>query len=168
MSFPLPGTVSEDGKYLHWDEQEKFGLYKEWLTFLLETFFNPWQITLKGVVSFDSQDGEGTIEVKNRKVLFSYKEPPIEEDVDDWINQYQAAEEGSDYQQYALSHVAPFAEGDDLPKAIHFYRQEFANVPSLEVKGVVVGELRYIVENKSLSDRRYCCRRRATHRRVKI
>ena len=150
---PCHWIVSEDGRYFYWNEQEKFDYYEEWLTFLLETFFNSWQVTLKGIVSFDSQDGEGTIKVKNRKVLVSYKEPPIEEDVDYWINEYQAAEEGSDYQYYALSQMSTFAEGDDLPKAIHFYLQEFANVPLLEVKRVVIGELRYIVENKSLSDK---------------
>jgi hypothetical protein len=56
-------VVSEDGKYLEWDGNEKFYDYVEWLDYLIVEFFHPIGYMLNGEVNFRGEDYDdfGTI-----------------------------------------------------------------------------------------------------------
>jgi hypothetical protein len=48
--------MDSSGWYLGWDGQEKFNYYVEWLKYLIENFFKPWDVLLRGVVRFQGEE----------------------------------------------------------------------------------------------------------------
>lgn len=64
-------TVDPTGNYIGWDGGEKFYSYVEWLQYLIDHFFNTWEIGLTGVVRWRgaSSDDKGSIVVTNNKVV---------------------------------------------------------------------------------------------------
>jgi hypothetical protein len=62
---------SEDGKYLQWNEVEKFYEYIDWLKYLIENFIAPKNYVLNGVVHWQGEEDAdiGTIQVYDNKVL---------------------------------------------------------------------------------------------------
>lgn len=48
--------VSEDGKYLQWNECEKFYDYVEWLEYLIRHFFKTWNYTLNGEIKWQGEE----------------------------------------------------------------------------------------------------------------
>lgn len=44
--------ISEDGKYLQWDGGEKFYNYIQWLQYLINHFFNKWDVLLNGEITW--------------------------------------------------------------------------------------------------------------------
>lgn len=67
-------VVTEDGKYLEWDEGEKFYEYEEWLEYLIKNFFEPFGYVLNGDVEFQGEayDDFGVISVVNNMVNINY------------------------------------------------------------------------------------------------
>jgi hypothetical protein len=63
-------TVDPTGNYLGWDGGEKFYDYQAWLRYLIDHFFNPWEVGLTGVVRWrgESPGDKGSIVVANNKV----------------------------------------------------------------------------------------------------
>lgn len=63
-------VVTEDGKYLEWDGNEKFYDYVEWLEWLIKNFFEPKGIILNGSLEWDGEEkGDvGKITVKDNVV----------------------------------------------------------------------------------------------------
>jgi hypothetical protein len=63
-------TVSEDGKYLLWDGGEKFYEYDKWLKYLINNFFKPWKIALKGKIRWrgEQREDKGVLVVEGNKV----------------------------------------------------------------------------------------------------
>lgn len=45
-----------DGLTLHWDGNEKFYYYVEWLKYLIENFFIPWEVILNGEVTWEGEE----------------------------------------------------------------------------------------------------------------
>lgn len=64
-------TPSKDGKYLQWDEGEKFYSYFEWLEYILKNFLAPKGYYLEGVVHWVGEDEEdiGTIQAIDGQLL---------------------------------------------------------------------------------------------------
>ena len=62
--------VSEDGKYLMHNENEKFYYYVEWLDYLIDKYFKGWGRKLNGVVTWDGEDctDNGTITITDNIV----------------------------------------------------------------------------------------------------
>ena len=56
-----------DGKILSWNGSEKFYNYTEWLQYLIDNFFESWNIKLNGKVFWSGErvTDVGTIEVEN-------------------------------------------------------------------------------------------------------
>lgn len=46
----------KDEQYLQWNEGEKFYNYVEWLEYLIDKYFNPWGVTLKGKILWRGED----------------------------------------------------------------------------------------------------------------
>jgi hypothetical protein len=63
-------TTNDDGTKLMWDGGEKFYSYVEWLKYLIEHFFKPWNVTLNGTIMWqgESVGDVGKIVVKNNGV----------------------------------------------------------------------------------------------------
>jgi hypothetical protein len=61
---------SEDGNELHWDGNEKFNKYVEWLEYYIKNFFKRWDIKLNGKVEFwgECEGDHGFIIVKDNVV----------------------------------------------------------------------------------------------------
>lgn len=51
-------TPTKDGKYIEWDEGEKFHAYVEWLMYICKTFLKPWGYQLNGKVSWHGEDDD--------------------------------------------------------------------------------------------------------------
>lgn len=64
---------SEDGNELHWDGNEKFNKYVEWLEYYIKNFFKRWDIKLNGKVEFwgECEGDHGFIIVKDNVVSVS-------------------------------------------------------------------------------------------------
>lgn len=62
---------TEDGEYLEWDGGEKFYNYVEWLTYMVDTFFEPLGYKLNGEVEWQGEDrnDRGIIQVENNEVV---------------------------------------------------------------------------------------------------
>jgi len=62
--------LSEDGKYLEWDEGEKFYNYVEWLEYMIANFFEPNDIKLNGDIEWfgEESDDRGIIRVTDNKI----------------------------------------------------------------------------------------------------
>lgn len=63
-------VVSLDGKYLEWDDNEKFYDYIEWLDYLITHFFTPNNIFMNGSVIWRGENFEdiGKITVEHNKI----------------------------------------------------------------------------------------------------
>ena len=63
-------TADESGRYLGWNGCEKFECFKEWLQYLIDTFFTPWGVTLTGVIRWQGErdDDKGSIVVTASKI----------------------------------------------------------------------------------------------------
>lgn len=63
-------TLTADSKHLHWNGQEKFYYFIEWLQYLITNFFQPWGIKLNGQIKWSGEDHTdvGIITVKNNIV----------------------------------------------------------------------------------------------------
>jgi len=61
---------TEDGEELEWNGAEKFYYYVEWVEYLIEHFFKPWNRKLNGEVRWRGEDFDdlGKIIVKDNKV----------------------------------------------------------------------------------------------------
>jgi hypothetical protein len=61
---------SDDGNELHWDGNEKFNKYVEWLEYYIKNFFKRWDIKLNGKVEFwgECEGDHGFIIVKDNVV----------------------------------------------------------------------------------------------------
>jgi hypothetical protein len=62
--------IIKDNK-LQWDGGEKFYSYTEWLQYLIDNFFEKWNVKLNGQLSYKGKD-TGSITVVNNKVTLSY------------------------------------------------------------------------------------------------
>lgn len=62
--------LTGDGTELQWDGGEKFYYYTEWLKYLINHFFEKWDIKLNGEIEWVGEDSDdrGIIVVKNNKV----------------------------------------------------------------------------------------------------
>ena len=62
--------VTGDGANLQWNGHEKFHGYVEWLKYLIENFFKPWNKVLNGSVKWAGEEvsDAGTITIKNNIV----------------------------------------------------------------------------------------------------
>lgn len=89
-------VVTDDGKYLEWDQGEKFYNYVEWLRYMIANFFAPWGKVLNGKVKFQGEDigDHGAIYVKDNVVTLS----KFEEEIPDTVNNYE-------YGQYSDTEV---------------------------------------------------------------
>lgn len=69
--------LDDTGTELKWNGAEKFYNYIEWLEYLIQHFFTPWNIKLNGKIKWNGEDSDdvGLITVKNNKV--TYKEGTI-------------------------------------------------------------------------------------------
>ena len=69
--------LDDTGTELKWNGAEKFYNYIEWLEYLIQHFFTPWNIKLNGKIKWNGEDSNdvGLITVKNNKV--TYKEGTI-------------------------------------------------------------------------------------------
>ena len=69
--------LDDTGTELKWNGGEKFYNYIEWLEYLIQHFFTPWNIKLNGKIKWNGEDSDdvGLITVKNNKV--TYKEGTI-------------------------------------------------------------------------------------------
>jgi hypothetical protein len=65
---------TDDGKYIVWDEGEKFYDYVEWLEYIIEHFIKRWGYILNGSVYWNGEDhGDiGTITVNDNEVMVQY------------------------------------------------------------------------------------------------
>jgi hypothetical protein len=63
-------TVDHTGFYLGWNGAEKFYHYVEWLEYLIKHLFEPWGVTLNGVMTWQGEEvGDvGIITVTQNKV----------------------------------------------------------------------------------------------------
>jgi hypothetical protein len=63
----LQWVISDDGKHLEWDGNEKFYEYEEWLDYLLREYLTPWGYKVNGEISWRGaeDDDRGTIYVKD-------------------------------------------------------------------------------------------------------
>lgn len=67
---------------LSWDGGEKFCFYVEWLEYMIEHFFAPWDIELNGAVQWKGENPTdlGIISVRNNRVMIHYEEGDSEEE----------------------------------------------------------------------------------------
>jgi len=72
---------NRQGTALEWDGGEKFYNYIEWLKWLIERYFKPWQISLNGEVLWQGEDREdmGKIIVKDNIVTIKHVRITYEE-----------------------------------------------------------------------------------------
>jgi hypothetical protein len=49
-------VISDDSKELEWNGGEKFYYYIEWLQYMINHFFQPWNIKLNGEVTWEGED----------------------------------------------------------------------------------------------------------------
>ena len=77
-------TVSNDGLRLEWNGTEKFYSYIDWIHYMINHFFTPWQKTLKGVITWQGEypDDHGKITIKDSVVTISYANELISNDID--------------------------------------------------------------------------------------
>lgn len=63
---------SDEGDQIEWDEGEKFYSYIEWIKYMIDHFFTPWNILLNGTVKWSGEeDGDlGKIDIKDNEVSF--------------------------------------------------------------------------------------------------
>jgi len=63
-------VITEDGKHLEWDGNEKFYDYIKWLEYLIENFFTPWKKKLSGEINWYGEERSdiGKIKVDKNKV----------------------------------------------------------------------------------------------------
>lgn len=66
-------TVTDDGQYLKWDEEEKFYDYIPWLDYLITNFFKPWGCTLSGEITWEGDNSAdfGLIRVEDNTIYIS-------------------------------------------------------------------------------------------------
>lgn len=66
--------ITDDCKYLEWDGGEKFYNYIEWLNYLIDNFFKPYNIILNGKVRFRGEDFDdmGEINIVDNTVSQTY------------------------------------------------------------------------------------------------
>lgn len=50
------GSRRYDGRYLQWDESEKFYSYTAWLNRLSQLFFIPWEAPLEGSIRWKGEE----------------------------------------------------------------------------------------------------------------
>lgn len=64
-----------DGNKLEWDGGEKFYHYIEWLKYMIDNFFEKWNVKLNGEVTWEGEDSSdtGTIIVKNNIINTNYE-----------------------------------------------------------------------------------------------
>lgn len=70
------------GRALHWNGGEKFYYYVEWLNYLIDRFFQPWDLEISGEVTWQGEDSSdrGLIRVSEAGVdVFSVQDTPCEE-----------------------------------------------------------------------------------------
>lgn len=62
--------VSKDGTELEWNGAEKFYYYIEWLKYLIDRFFNKWDVKLNGRIEWSGEETSdtGLIKVKDSVV----------------------------------------------------------------------------------------------------
>lgn len=67
-------VLSKDGKYLEWNGGEKFYNYVEWLTYIIQNFFERWGIKLNGEIEWygEDRDDMGKIVVVNNEVTVKH------------------------------------------------------------------------------------------------
>lgn len=65
--------VTEDGSFLQWNGSEKSYHMKEWLEYVIETFFKTWERTVTGNLNWQGEDDKdmGRIAIKDNKVFKS-------------------------------------------------------------------------------------------------
>ncbi len=51
-------TVSNDGTTFKWNNGDKFYCYMEWLEYMIEHFFNPWNKKMSGTITWQGEDEE--------------------------------------------------------------------------------------------------------------
>lgn len=62
--------ITDDGRYLEWNGNEKFYYYIEWLGYLIKNFFKPSGFYLNGTIHYRGEDFDdfGTIIVENNVI----------------------------------------------------------------------------------------------------
>lgn len=127
--FGQPGlwcnwTVSNDGTALLWDESEKFYDYVEWLQYMIDHFFSPWNTKLNGTIDWEGEDHSdtGTIKVVDSVISIDNGVVTSEEKLKDTIS--WAFEAGF----YAYSEVDrnydPSEQEDGLREALEEYLKD--------------------------------------------
>lgn len=68
--FYCQWTPDDEGEYLQWDGGEKFYNYVEWLEYLIENYFKPWNKKLNGSVEWHGEENSdiGIIKIKNNVI----------------------------------------------------------------------------------------------------
>lgn len=63
-------TVSDDGQFLLWNDEEKFQNYAEWLEFVIKKFFVYWKVTLNGSIEWRGEERNdiGRLIIKDNKL----------------------------------------------------------------------------------------------------
>ena len=63
---------TENGKYIKWDEDEKFYNYIEWIVYINNHFLKPWGIVLNGEVDWEGEEFAdcGSIKAENGEIMF--------------------------------------------------------------------------------------------------
>ncbi len=75
FSLKCEWTVTDDGKKLVWTKNELFYEYLNWLNYMIDNFFIPWNIKLNGTLTYQGQqekEDAGIITVKNNIVSLEY------------------------------------------------------------------------------------------------
>ncbi len=64
----VPG---DDGTVIMWNGGEKFRLYREWLSYLIDHFLKPWGYVLNGEVAYRGEEfgDQGVIRVDDNHVV---------------------------------------------------------------------------------------------------
>lgn len=82
---------TEDGKFIEWDQGEKFYDYVEWMAYLIEQFLEPWGYRLSGEVEWQGEEGadQGKIELDNnrltiRSATLTWNEPELHYNPRNW------------------------------------------------------------------------------------
>ena len=73
-------VINEEGTMLQWDHGEKFYEYTLWLEYLIEHFFQPWGISLKGSIDWSGEDGN------DRGTIYVHEDGRVEEVFDEITN----------------------------------------------------------------------------------
>jgi hypothetical protein len=78
-SYYCQWVPSLDGKFLQWDQNEKFYSYVEWLEYLIKEFFIPKGYKLNGTVTWSGEETgdlgkiivkDNVVEVKKGKIVY--------------------------------------------------------------------------------------------------